>query len=70
MDITQNYSAAFYSCAAGMGLGAIFLGLVRPAKTGHLCTRRNNGENNSAVEQVSKDNPEELLEQANQEVKS
>ncbi|NP_001243761.1 solute carrier family 16 member 6a [Danio rerio] len=54
VDITQNYSAAFYSCAAGMGLGAIFLGLVRPAKTGHLCRRRNNGENNSAVEQVSK----------------
>ncbi|CAL8302016.1 unnamed protein product [Lota lota] len=32
VDKTENYGSAFYSCAAGMGLGALFLGLVRPAK--------------------------------------
>lgn len=36
VDITQNYRSAFYSCAAGTGIGALFLGLVRPAKTGFL----------------------------------
>lgn len=36
MDTTKNYSSAFYSCAAGMVLGAVFLALVRPCKTG-LC---------------------------------
>nr|XP_055048729.1 solute carrier family 16 member 6b [Misgurnus anguillicaudatus] len=43
VDVTKNYGSAFYSCAAGMVLGALFLGLVRPAKTG-LCpgkTRNN-----------------------------
>ncbi|XP_038846842.1 monocarboxylate transporter 7-like [Salvelinus namaycush] len=37
VDLTQNYGSAFYSCAVGMGLGAVFLGLVRPAKRGLLC---------------------------------
>ncbi|XP_069547494.1 monocarboxylate transporter 7-like isoform X1 [Brachyistius frenatus] len=41
VDITQNYGAAFYSCAAGMGLSAVFLGLVKPAKRGLLCRKRN-----------------------------
>ncbi|XP_012731587.2 monocarboxylate transporter 7 [Fundulus heteroclitus] len=41
VDLTQNYGAAFYSCAVGMGLGAVFLGLVRPAKKGFTCRRRN-----------------------------
>ncbi|MEQ2182072.1 hypothetical protein GOODEAATRI_018274, partial [Goodea atripinnis] len=41
VDVTQNYGAAFYSCAVGMGLGAVFLGLVRPAKKGLPCRRRN-----------------------------
>ncbi|KAA0705566.1 Monocarboxylate transporter 7 [Triplophysa tibetana] len=36
VDVTKNYGSAFYSCAVGMGVGALFLGLVRPAKTG-LC---------------------------------
>lgn len=36
VDTTKNYSSAFYSCAAGMVLGAMFLALVRPCKTG-LC---------------------------------
>ncbi|XP_026870539.2 solute carrier family 16 member 6b isoform X1 [Electrophorus electricus] len=32
VDITHNYGSAFYSSAAGAGLGALVLGLVRPAK--------------------------------------
>lgn len=40
VDITQNYSSAFYSCAAGTGIGALFLGLVRPVKTGFLCPKK------------------------------
>ncbi|KAK5850627.1 hypothetical protein PBY51_001490 [Eleginops maclovinus] len=28
VDLTQNYGAAFYSCAAGLGVSAVFLGLV------------------------------------------
>lgn len=39
MDVTHNYGSAFYSCAAGMALSAVFLGLVRPAKRGLLCRR-------------------------------
>ncbi|KAK3529670.1 hypothetical protein QTP70_033696 [Hemibagrus guttatus] len=40
VDITQKYSSAFYSCAAGTGLGALFLALVRPVKTGFLCKKK------------------------------
>ncbi|KAE8283511.1 Monocarboxylate transporter 7 [Larimichthys crocea] len=43
VDITQNYGAAFYSCAAGMGLSAICLAMVGPAKSG-MCQRRNRNE--------------------------
>ncbi|XP_023692761.1 solute carrier family 16 member 6b [Paramormyrops kingsleyae] len=32
VDLTQNYGSAFYSCAAGMALGAVFLGCVLPAR--------------------------------------
>lgn len=70
VDVTQNYKAAFYSCAAGMGLGAIFLGFVRPSKTGQLCSRRKNRQNNPIVEQVCKDKLEEILEVDNQDIKS
>ncbi|KAM4715653.1 solute carrier family 16 member 6a isoform 2-T3 [Anableps anableps] len=48
VDLTENYGAAFYSCAVGMGLGAVFLGLVRLAKKGLPCRRRS--PNRSAVE--------------------
>ncbi|XP_061565232.1 monocarboxylate transporter 7 [Cololabis saira] len=40
VDVTQNYGGAFYSCAVGMGLSAVFLGLVKPAKKGLCCRRR------------------------------
>lgn len=39
MDVTHNYGAAFYSCAAGMGVGAICLAMVGPAKSG-TCQRQ------------------------------
>uniref|UniRef100_A0A3P8S7P5 Monocarboxylate transporter 7 n=1 Tax=Amphiprion percula TaxID=161767 RepID=A0A3P8S7P5_AMPPE len=48
VDLTQNYGSAFYSCAAGMGLSAICLALVGPAKSG-LCQRP--GRSNGAEEQ-------------------
>uniref|UniRef100_G3NL07 Monocarboxylate transporter 7 n=1 Tax=Gasterosteus aculeatus aculeatus TaxID=481459 RepID=G3NL07_GASAC len=38
VDVTKNYGAAFYSCAAGMGLSAICLALVGPTKSG-MCQR-------------------------------
>lgn len=38
--MTHNYGSAFYSCTVGMAIGALFLGLVRPAKRGLLCRRR------------------------------
>lgn len=40
VDMTKNYGSAFYSCAAGMGVGALFLGLVCPAKTGLWLRRK------------------------------
>ncbi|XP_072524262.1 monocarboxylate transporter 7 [Salminus brasiliensis] len=66
VDITQNYRSAFYSCAVGMGLGALFLALVRPAKTGCLCTKKRFSpcQDIPAVEHVSEEKalPEEFLE--------
>lgn len=41
VDVTHNYGSAFYSCAVGMALSAVFLGLVRPAKRGLICKKRN-----------------------------
>lgn len=38
MDTTKKYSSAFYSCAGGMLLAAVFLSLVRPCK--NLTCRR------------------------------
>lgn len=66
VDITENYSSAFYSCAVGMGLGALFLGLVRPAKTGFPCAKKipSPSLDIPVVEQESEDKvmPEEFLE--------
>lgn len=39
VDVTHNYGAAFYSCAAGMGASAICLALVGPAKSG-MCRKQ------------------------------
>lgn len=40
VDVTKNYGSAFYSCAVGLAISAVFLGLVKPAKRGLLCRRR------------------------------
>ncbi|KAF1380032.1 hypothetical protein PFLUV_G00182280 [Perca fluviatilis] len=51
VDVTKNYGAAFYSCAAGMGLSAICLALVGPAKSG-MCQRRSrNQEKGRSIEE-------------------
>lgn len=60
MDVTQNYGAAFYSCAVGMGLSAICLAMVGPAKSG-MCQRRNI--KREEEEKMSQDNDQpEFLE--------
>lgn len=66
MDITGNYGSAFYSCAAGMALGALFLGLVRPAKTGRLCWKSGQDQQNSVLERdspVRESSPEDFVEE-------
>lgn len=57
VDITQHYSSAFYSCAAGTGMGAVFLGLVRPVKTGFLCSKKTTStcQNSLAAEHTGQD---------------
>ncbi|KAM7372531.1 hypothetical protein PAMP_009692 [Pampus punctatissimus] len=59
VDVTGNYGAAFYSCAVGMGLSAICLALVGPAKRG-MCQRQSReeeekGENAEEEEKMSQD---------------
>lgn len=62
MDKTGNYGSAFYSCAAGMIVGALFLGLVRPVKLG-LCCRRRKGQNpDSSPSKSSTDVPVDFLD--------
>ncbi|KAM6904752.1 solute carrier family 16 member 6b [Xenentodon cancila] len=66
VDVTQNYGAAFYSCAAGMGVSAVCLALVGRAKSG-MCQRKggNRDERKNAEEQerMSRDsNPLDFLE--------
>ncbi|CAJ1080764.1 monocarboxylate transporter 7-like [Xyrichtys novacula] len=58
VDMTQNYGSAFYSCAAGMGVGALFLGLVKPAKNRLLCKRRDSEHTEDKHEQ-NKDSKEQ-----------
>uniref|UniRef100_A0A3B5LL70 Solute carrier family 16 member 6b n=1 Tax=Xiphophorus couchianus TaxID=32473 RepID=A0A3B5LL70_9TELE len=61
VDVTKNYGAAFYSCAAGMGLSAVCLALVGVAKSG-VC-HRTSGSENKEEEQVSQDSkPLDFLE--------
>ncbi|KAI1884235.1 hypothetical protein AGOR_G00224360 [Albula goreensis] len=69
VDFTENYGSAFYSCAGGMALGAVFLGLVRPAKSWHCCANRGRQQGEQAQEealpvapQAKEEAPEEFLE--------
>nr|XP_046271600.1 solute carrier family 16 member 6b isoform X2 [Scatophagus argus]XP_046271601.1 solute carrier family 16 member 6b isoform X2 [Scatophagus argus] len=59
VDVTQNYGAAFYSCAVGMGISAICLALVGPAKSG-MCQRhsknKEKGGSPEEEENMSQDN--------------
>ncbi|XP_058476727.1 monocarboxylate transporter 7-like isoform X1 [Solea solea] len=49
VDVTQNYGSAFYTCAAGMALSAVFLGLVKPAKKGLICGKRSSKDNTDVL---------------------
>ncbi|XP_074871077.1 monocarboxylate transporter 7 [Carettochelys insculpta] len=60
VDMTQNYGSAFYSCASGMVLGAVFLSLVRPCKT-VLCQGRKQDLEGNAAEALQ-DIPEDFIE--------
>ncbi|XP_018553341.1 solute carrier family 16 member 6b isoform X2 [Lates calcarifer] len=58
VDVTQNYGAAFYSCAVGMGLSAICLGLVGPAKSGmcqRQCRKKEEGKNLEEEQKISQE---------------
>ncbi|KAF6728433.1 Monocarboxylate transporter 7 [Oryzias melastigma] len=68
VDVTNNYGAAFYSCAIGMGLSALFLGLVRPAKNGMLCRRGRS--KHSALDPQNKDGCEEQSGEQRTEIRS
>lgn len=61
VDTTQNYSSAFYSCAAGMVLGAVFLSLVRPCKAG-LCRRQQQHHTEESAAVVAPDLPDDFIE--------
>ncbi|XP_028311767.1 monocarboxylate transporter 7-like [Gouania willdenowi] len=51
VDVTENYGAAFFSCAVGVGLSAICLALVGPAKSG-MC-KKPSREKNEEEETIS-----------------
>ncbi|KAF4093098.1 hypothetical protein AMELA_G00028250 [Ameiurus melas] len=58
VDVTKDYGSAFYSSAAGVCVGALFLSLVRPAKTGWNCCRRDR----KCVTQDQEVRPDDFLE--------
>ncbi|CAL9698898.1 unnamed protein product [Knipowitschia caucasica] len=51
VDVTNNYGSAFYSCAAGMALSAVFLALVRPTKGGRICKSNSSRESPDSSQQ-------------------
>lgn len=63
MDVTQNYGAAFYSCAAGMGISAVFLALLGRAKSG-MCQKWSGtrGESKNADDEPQDNDPLDFLE--------
>ncbi|KAF7643108.1 hypothetical protein LDENG_00244980 [Lucifuga dentata] len=61
VDATHNYGAAFYSCAAGMGLSAVCLALVGPVKTAR--TAGDEAKSGEEEEKMAQDNDQpEFLE--------
>ncbi|XP_035510077.1 monocarboxylate transporter 7-like [Morone saxatilis] len=54
VDATNNYGAAFYSCAVGMGFSAICLALVGPAKSGMCQKQSGNKEESRSTEEEEK----------------
>lgn len=57
VDTTKNYKSAFYSCAVGMLVAAVFLSLVRPCKK-VLCQSKKQ----PADETVSEPLPDDFIE--------
>ncbi|XP_029997433.1 solute carrier family 16 member 6b [Sphaeramia orbicularis] len=55
VDMTDNYGAAFYSCAVGMGLSSICLALVSPAKSGLCCRTQETVKSNDETNKMSQD---------------
>uniref|UniRef100_A0A8D0C394 Solute carrier family 16 member 6 n=1 Tax=Salvator merianae TaxID=96440 RepID=A0A8D0C394_SALMN len=60
VDTTENYSSAFYSCAAGMLLAAVFLSLVRPCKKVQHQRKKQSVEEN--VSEPLQDVPDDFIE--------
>nr|XP_056713934.1 monocarboxylate transporter 7 [Euleptes europaea] len=60
VDTTKNYRSAFYSCAAGMLLAAVFLSLVRPCKK-VLCQSRKQPADETVSEPLH-DIPDDFIE--------
>ncbi|CAL8283647.1 unnamed protein product [Merluccius merluccius] len=58
VDETGNYGSAFYSCTAGMALGAVFLGLVKPAKRWLPCKKHLNRPEEETQQEGREDNTE------------
>uniref|UniRef100_A0A4X2KW23 Monocarboxylate transporter 7 n=2 Tax=Vombatus ursinus TaxID=29139 RepID=A0A4X2KW23_VOMUR len=62
VDSTHNYASAFYSCAAGMLVAAIFLALVRPCKVGLCQHPLDEAKSESQKSKALQDTPEDFLE--------
>ncbi|KAL7989602.1 hypothetical protein Chor_012268, partial [Crotalus horridus] len=60
VDSTKNYRSAFYSCAAGMLLAAVFLSLVRPCK--NLTCQRNKRSIQKNVSESLQHVPDDFIE--------
>ncbi|XP_015665859.1 monocarboxylate transporter 7 isoform X2 [Protobothrops mucrosquamatus] len=60
VDTTKNYRSAFYSCAAGMLLAAVFLSLVRPCK--NLTCQRNKRSIQKNVSESLRHVPDDFIE--------
>nr|XP_033817088.1 monocarboxylate transporter 7 isoform X2 [Geotrypetes seraphini] len=61
VDYTQSFGSAFYSCAVGLAISAIFLALVRPCKVG-LCQRKQHLEKETEEKEEVLQIPDEFLE--------